>query len=74
MLEEFESDIRLLLAAGLKQLKNQVLSNEGELDEKSVKTLEVLNKCISEIKKRETNVVNNPYIITESKDLEDAFQ
>lgn len=74
MLEEFESDIRLLLAAGLKQLKNQVLSNDGELDEKSVKTLEVLNKCVSEIKKRETNVVNNPYIITESKDLEDAFQ
>lgn len=49
---EFEKDVRELLAAGFKGLKNAVEANEGVLDEKSCRSLEILNKCVTEIMKR----------------------
>lgn len=54
-LEQFEVEIKELLAAGLKGLKAGIEDNKGVLDEKSFRALEILNKCVTEIKKRQGN-------------------
>lgn len=50
--EQFEAEINALIVAGLKSLKTAISENEGELDEKSFRSLEILNKCITEVGKR----------------------
>lgn len=74
MSEDFEKDIKELIAAGIKGLKANVEGNEGVLDEKSFRALEILNKCITEIGKRLPKDGDNSLASLSNEELSSDFE
>lgn len=71
-MNEFDDIIKGLIKASLKTLQAQV-EEFGSLDEKSVKTLETINKCVTELGKRVLVKPDSTFDKVTDEELESDF-